>query len=422
LAVLLASLSLSGLSALAEAKSDVTLTYLASQDWIYDSEYALAEKFTEETGIKIDFQIVPADQYSSLLLTKLNAGECTDLFGNQSGKFDLVSQLNIEQNGVDLSNEEWASRFDKLSAAELSAGGKLYGVTIYDNTTDFYVIYNRKIFKQLGLEVPTTYAEFKDACQKILDSGVTPIYECVSEGWHHVMWFCEIGARYDEINPGLSDKLNANQATFAENACFADAMSQIAEMAKLGFWGEDYMSNTYVDLPMAMNGGTYAMTLGKPGTITEIISYDPANASEEDFGLFVIPLVDNQIVNVHPCAASKFIYSGSKHIEEAKAYLAFLCRPENLQYFIDNEDRYENLPFSGLKATYSANTQELMDRYEKRGVVYQDQVKYLNPQWYEIGSDLSAIITGTMTVEEAVQNIDKRRAEQAIASGDPNWQ
>jgi raffinose/stachyose/melibiose transport system substrate-binding protein len=404
-----------------KVKSDVTLSYMASQDWIYDSEYTLAKNFENETGIKLDFQVVPADQYSNLLLTKLNTGECTDLFGNQSGKFDLVSQLNIEKNAVDLSNESWVDRFDKFSAAELSANGKLYGVTIYDNTTDFYVVYNRTLFNKLGLKEPTTYKEFKSVCEAIKAAGTIPVYECISEGWHHVMWFCEIGERYNELNPGLIDKLNSNKATFAETSCFADNINQIVEMANLGYWGDNYMSNTYADLPKSLNEGKYAMTLGKPGTINEIVAYDAKKCTADDFGLFVIPLNDNQILNVHPCAASKFIYSGSSHIKEAKQYFDYLCSPENLQFIIDNEPRYENLPFTGLKAEYSDYTKEFMARHQKQGVVLQDQVKYLNPQWFDIGIDISAVLTGTMTTEKAVKNIDKRRTDQAEASKDTAW-
>ena len=75
---------------------------MASQDWVQKAEQDVGAKFESETGIKVDYQIVPADQYPTLLKTRLNAGECTDLFGNQSGKFDIVSLLDIEKNGVDL--------------------------------------------------------------------------------------------------------------------------------------------------------------------------------------------------------------------------------------------------------------------------------------------------------------------------------
>ena len=75
------------------AKSDVTLSIMASQDWIQDAEMELAEKFTAETGIKIDYQIVPSDQYTNLLTTKLNTGECTDIFAAQSGRFDKEAKI-----------------------------------------------------------------------------------------------------------------------------------------------------------------------------------------------------------------------------------------------------------------------------------------------------------------------------------------
>ena len=45
-----------------KASSDVTLTIMASQDWVYDAEKELGRKFEEETGIKVDYQIVPYDQ------------------------------------------------------------------------------------------------------------------------------------------------------------------------------------------------------------------------------------------------------------------------------------------------------------------------------------------------------------------------
>src|SRR6187402_2348859 len=58
----------------ATTNEDVTITYLASQNWVLDSEKELAEQFEAETGIHVDYQIIPADQYFSVLQTKLDAG------------------------------------------------------------------------------------------------------------------------------------------------------------------------------------------------------------------------------------------------------------------------------------------------------------------------------------------------------------
>ena len=103
----------------------VTLSFMASQDWVQDAELDLARQFDEKTGIGVNYQIFPSSQYNNLLMTKLNTGECPDIFAAQSGKFDIKSQYCVEKNAIDLSNTKWASRTEPLAAAELSVDGRL---------------------------------------------------------------------------------------------------------------------------------------------------------------------------------------------------------------------------------------------------------------------------------------------------------
>lgn len=404
----------------AEAKQDVTISYMASQDWVMDAEMKLGEKFTAETGIKVDYQIIPSDQYNNLLLTKLNAGECADIFGAQSGSFDIQSQLNVEKTALDLSGEAWASTVDPLVAKELSVNGKLYGQPTADTSSVWAIAYNKKIFKDLSLEIPKTYDEFKAISEKIKAKGITPVYECVSDGWHHVLWYPEIGPAYEKATPGLAEKLNTNAAKFADDATMKKALSQIKEMVDLGYWGENYMSNTYADAPKNIASGKYAMTVANQGFGAEVNKADP-NFSAEDIGYFVIPLVDNQILNMNPCGPSRFVYSNSKNAEAAKKYLEFMAKPENLQYMIDNTPKYNILPYQGVKDKYTQTVKDFYNTYKEKGTVYQVAVKYLNPQWMDMGKDLTAMLVGEAKPDTILQNIDKRRADQATAAKDTAW-
>ena len=90
------------------AAAGTTITVMASQDWVEDSEQELGKKFEEQTGIHVDYQIVPADQYQDLLLTRLNSGEGPDIWGAQSG-FALKTTYEVEQHAGDLSGERWMS-------------------------------------------------------------------------------------------------------------------------------------------------------------------------------------------------------------------------------------------------------------------------------------------------------------------------
>lgn len=401
-------------------KKKITLTYIASQGWIKDSEMALAKKFEEETGIRIDYQIVPADQYFNVLKTKLNAKEATDLFGGQSGKSEISLNYNVEKNAVDLSGEEWVKREDPLSIDQLSLNGKVYAQTIWDTGSSFVIVYNKQIFEKLGLSIPKTYEEFKAVCKAISDSGVTPIYEPIADGWHHTLWFAEPGPRYDEVTPNLYNDLNENKKKFADDPTMLQSLTQLKEIYDLGYFGDNAFSDTGADSAAKMASGQFAMTLAAQSLVNDIEKADP-NVKADGFGYFVIPLADNQIYYVNPGGPSKFIYSGSEHIEEAKEYLAYLAKPENLQYMLDNDSTVSNLNFSGLKDKYNAEQKKMMETYTKKGTDIQDYVNYVNPQWMDMGKDIVAMLSNSMKPKEVLESIDKRRADMAAVAKDPAW-
>lgn len=402
-----------------EKGGDVTLTFMASQDWIQDAEIELGEKFTEETGIKIDYQIVPADQYTNLLMTKLNTGECTDLFANQGGRFDIKTQLNIEKNGVDLSGESWAKNVEPEAAEEVSVDGKLYGQPINDVSSVWAVAYNKDIFEELDIDIPTDYASFDAACKKILDAGITPVYECVSDGWHHTLW-TESWVEAEAKDPELVENMNNNTAVFEGNETMLTSLRQMKDMVDKGYWGENYMSNTYADQAKNMASGEYAMTIATQGLGTEIQAVDEG-FDVDNIGFFVNPLADNQNLNVNPVGPTRFIYSGSEHVEEAKQYLEFMAREENLKYVTEQVSRFNKMPFTNAPSMYSETVQDFYDRYPEKQTVCQTSMKYVNPQWTEIGADLSAMFLGELEPEAVLKNIDKMRTEQAKTANDEAW-
>ena len=403
----------------ADTKEDVTITFMASQDWIQDAEMELGEKFTEETGIKVDYQIVPSDQYESLLMTKINSGECTDIFGGQSSKFSIVTQFDVEKNAVDLSGESWAGNVEPAAAEELSAGGKLYGQPIQDVSACWAVAYNIKMFDELGLSIPTNYKDFCDVCEKIKAAGIIPIYECVSDGWHHVCW-TEAAVAATKADSGYPDALNENKATFEGNKELTTMFSQLKEMADKGYMGDNYMSNQYADAPASIASGEYAMVLYNQGLGAEVNAVDPS-FDVDNIGYFVNPLCDNQALNVNYCGPSRFIFSGSKNIDAAKKYLEFMASDESLAYMTENVGKFNQLPYTNAPSAYSKVVQDFYDRYPEKIAVFQASVKYYNPAWMDIGADMSAMFLGEMTPEEVLKDIDKLRAEQAAAASDPAW-
>jgi raffinose/stachyose/melibiose transport system substrate-binding protein len=404
------------------AAQDTTISVMASQEWIKPAEMELAKQFEQQTGIHVDYQIIPSDQYFNVLRTKLNAGEAADIFGGQTGKSDLKLQYDVENNAVDLSGEEWTTRIDPAALDMSSLDGKVYGAEIWDIIASnyFVMVYNKSIFEELGLSVPTDFEQFKAACTTIMDAGITPIYEPISDGWHHVLWFPMVGPAFEQAEPGLADRLNANEATFAGDANMTTGMSQINELYQMGCFGDNALSEAYADTSSALASGDYAMTvapLGMPASVTA----DYPDVSTDSFGFFPIPTFSNQLQPVHPAGPAKFIYSGSQHIDQAKQFLAYLMEPEQLQYLLDNEPQFVSLPFTGVTPKWDADQTAFLETYPAKTIVYQDVVNYVNPQWMDIGRDMVDMFTGGMSPEDVMASIDQRRAELATTAGDPAW-
>ena len=98
-----------------------------------------------------------------------------------------------------------------------------------------------------------------------------------------------------------------------------------------------------------------------------------------------------------------------------------MATDESLTYLTENVAKFNKLPFSNAPTTYSDTIQEFYDSYPTSSTVYQTAVKYVNPQWTEIGNNMSAMFLGEMTPEEVLEDLDKNRAEQAKAASDEAW-
>ena len=406
------------------SSSKITLTVLESVGWVHQPEMDLAKQFEAKTGIHIDYQIIPAANYFQVLKTKLNSGQGPDIFGGQSGVSDLKVNYNVEANAVDLSNEEWVKREDPAAVSQATVNGKVYGQEIWDIYSGYWVIvYNKDIFQKAGItSVPATYNDFVADCAKIKAASITPIYEPISDGWHHVLWFPEIGARMEQLEPGFYAKLNANQATLAGDPAANTAMTQIDELYQKGYFGTSALSNQFANTEKEMASGKFAMTINGL-TEPEAINAAHPNVQASSFGFFPLPILDNQLLPTHPAAPTKFVYAKGPHIAQAEQYLNFLAQPTNLQYFVNHDTLSETVDFSGVKAKWTQEQQAFLNQYQAATtLVLQDGVNYVNPQWIDIGKDMTAMFTRQETSHQMLVATDTRRKQEAQAAHDPAWQ
>ncbi len=405
-------------SSQAETTKNVTLTFGSHQSGLPTSGVMqeLAKDFEAETGIKIDFQISPDAQWRDLIKVKMDSGEAPDIICVDT-PIGLVSSLPMDQYCVDLTDQEWVSRIEETALSAVSADGKVYGIT-FAGAKMYLYLYNKGIFADLSLEPPTTYAEFQDVCQTILDAGITPIYEATTNGWHQVLPLFETGGLWVDQDSDIYAKLNNNEIDLDEIPALLTVIQQLDESARAGYFGTDYLSNTWENGKEAMATEQCAMTMSDFGYRREIEAAFPEFKATEELGAFVMPWGDNQIIGVNPAANGLFISKDSKYIEEVKLFFDFLARPENLIKYRDGYPQVSALCWTGIDSKYSEEDQAFLDSYPKANVV-QTSVNYIDSQWMDVGKDLEAMYAGAMTPEDVLASIMKRRHDQAELQKDP---
>lgn len=402
------------------------ITLMASEDWVTASERKLGADFEAATGIQVVYELYADDVYLDTLFDRLNGGNPPDIFMTQSG-LAIKNTYHLDRYAVDLSDEPWMAFYNIFSEEETSIDGRNYGMSYFDNTIDYYMVYNKKIVKNAGVkEVPATYDDFTSLCRKIISAGATPIYEPMADGWHQTMLFAETGQVLEWREPGTIEKLNRNELTFAQCETMEQALDQIRDLAQKGYMGKNFATDIYDNAVGYLANGEYAMCMLRPGMINAIVSSEMNKGFvKEDFGLMLLPVCDNQILNVHPTGPSKYISSASANVEAAKLYLQYIASKDSVQYVIDHEDGVGDLPFDvGQTPAHDDVTREFLAQFgdETSGLVLQDEITYFNEQWGDISSDILAMCEGKMSAGDVLKRIDDRRAEFAKAAGDQGWE
>lgn len=133
------------------------------------------EAFEQETGAEVDLQFKGRKGIKEGLIPALDADQQVDMFDGAQNKSnygdrvmcleDLVAENDYEKDTNPVLMELSRSYYDD---------GQLYEIP-YQMKANGYM-YNKGLFEQAGItEVPSTWDEFVEVCQKLKDAGITPL-------------------------------------------------------------------------------------------------------------------------------------------------------------------------------------------------------------------------------------------------------
>lgn len=192
------------------------------------------------------------------------------------------------------------------------------------------VIYNRQIFAEHGVEVPTTWTEFKAACDTFREADVTPIYSTYRDPWtvaqglfdYTVGGMIDVQAFYKTMNQLGPDVGPDSEVSFAKTVL--PAVERMLEIA--AYSNADAESRGYGDGNTAMAQGRAAMYFQGPWALAEIEKAETG----VDLGTFPLPVTEDPAdlkvrVNID---LSLWIPEKSDQTAGAREFLTYLMQPE----------------------------------------------------------------------------------------------
>ncbi len=400
------------------------LSILVSAGWMDNRYDTTLARFEETYGVTVDLQTIPADQYSDILQSKLDTGTCADVFWIQSNPFAINSIIvDPEKYCIDFSGADWQKLMPEARLASCMVDDKLYGLQIWHNSPEYVMVYNKTMFDELGLEIPSTYADLKTVCEKLSAEGITPWFMPGADGWQHQLAFFQVGGVYEETTPGLYDALNNNTATFADNEKMIEVLNEYKELSDLGYFGEDWIGTDSTNMSNEFGDRNCAMAMANSSFIKQI---QEDTSTEDEFGLFLIPLGDNDTFPTNPAGPTMFGYQGSTHPELVKEFFNFVCSTESLQEILDNSPAYTNVDMNDDKVEqhWLPEEEEFMNSIDKSKMgtaVLQTGTKYTNDYWMDFGADMVSFCQDQIEANDVLKNMDTNRAEAAKVAGDENW-
>ena len=403
-----------------EAAEPVVLTYLVDDTEATQARaQALTDAYTAaHPNVTFEIETRPGGtDGDNIVKTRLSTGEMTDIFWYNSGS--LLQALNPNESLVDVSGEPWIANINESYLPTVSSGDAIFGAPS-ETAMGGGILYNKKVYADLGLSVPTTWAEFAANNEKIKEAGITPVEATFGDTWTSQLFVLANQFNIQAEVPDFAEKFTANQAHFSDTPSALAGFERLQEAFDKGWYNEDAGADKLDNGLEAVATGEaahYPMLTFVLGTIAENFP-DQVN----DVGFMAQPGDGPNGATIWMPAAT-YIAATTEHADIAKDFLGFIASVEGTEvlteaiapsgpYVINGS----SLPDDVLPAVKDIQT--YLD-----GNAAAPALEFLSPvKGPSLEQITVAVGTGQYSAEEGATLYDQDVEKQAQQLGLPGWE
>lgn len=388
-----------------DLSGELTLLHYLTEDAKLQALDDLIAGFeAENPNVTVNAEAVSMDNYLDVIKLRLSSGDAPDImFGGPGTYPELVNAGYI----MDLSDKDYISRVSEGSLSLQKLDDKVYAVPL-DQMANV-VFYNKDIFNDLGLSVPTTYTEFIDTCKKLKDAG----YAACAAGYQDQI---SIGANYYTMfygTPYLScehyvDETQNQGKSWGEYPAVKQALTQFREI--IGYQNEDCKTITTDRAEQIFANGESGMIIIGTWGLGAIMNYNP----DLNCGGFLYPSEENAEDNALPLNTDDcwMILNDTPNADIADAFFEYMTRKDVNANWIGTVGQLSAL--DGVEATQlpqgAADIADLINGGCKVSMwtQYGAPSGQYSTAYYNCLQDYA--VSDTMTVDEFIENLDNEYA------------
>lgn len=312
--------------------------------------------------------------------------------------------------------DDWTSVYDNVTQSQLQLGNKdgddgHYILPI--ETQDIYVEYNKTLFEQLGLKVPTTYDELVEVSKTLRDNGYALLFFGGADGWQHVnlLLMCT-----SQISDTLFDECQNGEKAWTCDE-MKQAMTNYKKLFDDGVMQDGSLSSTsYSDGTTLFLAGQAGMMLLGSWWAQEYTSEDVSDAvANWDYDYFYLPALEEGLSDSKAIGGVDFGYGITKNCENPdlawKALVSFATGEgaQEIANDMNNHLSYPNIEPDTSAMVERDGLQNVVDEFNRSGKDI--AAGLVNQRIAEptietaIQEAMQGLIGGTYSVDEATQHI-----------------
>ncbi|WMJ85704.1 ABC transporter substrate-binding protein [Anaerocolumna sp. MB42-C2] len=296
------------------------------------------EEFNKQNkGIKVEMDNIPTESdYLDKLRTSFANGDTPNVFIEYGGSrvLDYVeSDALVDMQPYFRSDPDWYSSFYESMFGDLQYDGYdgIWGVPFKSYTVSLF--YNKEIFDQQGLAVPTSWDELMNVCKKLKDAGIKPFQAGEKDVWRlgHLHNNLVIKSLGTDAVAKLADRSLAY-----DSPEMIKTYQLISDLVSNGYLGDDILNTDYNTEKSTYAAGDCAMRWDGSWYVSEIYGTDIYDKT----GVAPFPYIDEKYKDQAQGGASDmwFVSKLNKSEEEIKASIEFVKYITSQEYTAGNNE------------------------------------------------------------------------------------